>query len=113
MPLIALNVAVSAAVIAFCAWLSERRPDLAGFIVSLPLSTLLVLALGQLQHGDAQRGTELAKSILLAFPATAIFFLPFLFAERLRLPFWGAYGSGLALLVGAFFVHRYVYQLLR
>jgi hypothetical protein len=111
-PLIAINVAVSALVIAFCAWLSERRPDLAGFIVSLPLSTLLVLALGQLQHGDAQRGAELAKSILLAFPATAVFFLPFLLADRLRLSFWAAYGGGLVLLVGAFFVHRFVYQVL-
>jgi hypothetical protein len=110
--MIALNAAISGIIIAICAWVSQRRPDLAGFFVSLPLSTLLVLALGQLQHGDAQKGAELAKSILIAFPATLVFFVPFLLADRWRIPFWVSYGAGIGLLVGAFFVHRFFYRLL-
>ena len=39
------NLLISSIVISFSAWLAQRRPDWAGFIVSLPISTLLVLAL--------------------------------------------------------------------
>jgi hypothetical protein len=77
-----LNVVISAGVISLCAWLAGKRPDLAGFIVSLPLSTLLVLALNQIQYGDSAKGTLLAKSILVAIPSTLVFFIPFLLAER-------------------------------
>lgn len=93
-------------VIGLSVWLAGKRPDLAGFIVSLPISTLLVLALNQLQHGDTGKGTLLAKSIFVAIPCTLVFFIPFLVAEKLRLPFWACYFIGLALLVGAFFIHR-------
>jgi hypothetical protein len=110
--LIAVNILISAGVIALCAWLAERRPDLAGFIVSLPLSTLLVLALGKIQNGDEVKGIMLAKSIFIAIPSTLVFFIPFLLSEKLRLSFWTSYFSGMALLVAAFFIHRYVFQFL-
>ena len=40
----ALKIAISACVIAFASWLSKQKPDLAGFIIALPLGTMLVLA---------------------------------------------------------------------
>jgi len=110
--LIILNIAISSVVISLCAWLAEKRPDLAGFIVSLPLSTLLVLALGQLQGGDPTKGVALAKSIFIAVPSTLLFFVPFLFSEKLKIPFWVCYSSGMALLVVAFFIHRFVFKTL-
>ena len=44
---------VVASVIAFASWLSQKRPELAGFIIALPLASLLALALGHFQHGEA------------------------------------------------------------
>ena len=44
---------ITASVIVFSSWLSQKRPDLAGFIIALPLASLLALALAHLQHGDA------------------------------------------------------------
>ena len=44
----------TASVIVFSSWLSQKRPDLAGFIIALPLASLLALALAHLQHGDAE-----------------------------------------------------------
>jgi hypothetical protein len=76
------------------------------------LSTLLVLALTQLQSGDPQKGTDLAKSIFVAIPSTLVFFIPFFLSTRLKIPFWISYGSGVGLLVGAFFIHRYLFSLL-
>jgi hypothetical protein len=101
-----INLAISASVISFSVWLAGRFPALAGFIVSLPISTLLVLALNQIQHGNAGNSVALAKSIFLAVPLTLVFFVPFLVSERWKLSFWTCYASGIVLLFGAYLVHR-------
>src|SRR5688572_11419679 len=106
------NLLISAFVISFSAWLTQRRPDLAGFIVSLPISSLLVLTLTQIQTGDPQKGNELAKSIFVAIPSSLLFFIPFLLSNKLRIPFWVSYGSGVGLLAVAFFIHRYLFSLM-
>ena len=89
----ALNVLGSALIIAAAAALSARYPVAAGFLVALPLSTMLVLPLSHIQHGDATATITFAKSILVAIPITFLFFVPFLLVERLGfsfIPRWGA-----------------------
>ena len=110
MPFI-VNMIISAGVISFCVWLAKNSPSLAGFVISLPISTLLVLALTQIQSGDSGNGVELAKSVLIAVPASLLFFIPFLLSERLKLSFWVCYSSGLVLLGVAYFIHKYLYGL--
>lgn len=101
-----LNVLVSAVVISFASWLSGRWPTAAGFVVALPLATMLVLPLSYYEHGSTQTSILLAKSILLAVPIGLTFLLPFLFATRLALSFWQAYALGCLALLAGFFVHR-------
>jgi hypothetical protein len=101
----ALNVLGSALIIAAAAALSARYPVAAGFLVALPLSTMLVLPLSHIQHGDATATITFAKSILVAIPITFLFFVPLLLAERLGLSFWFAYVAGCALLPVGFVVH--------
>ena len=111
MPII-MRMLVAAVVVGLASWLSGRFPITAGFIVALPLNTLLVLPLAYLQYGNAGNTMVLARSIFAAVPVTLVFFIPFLLAERLRLSFWQAYALAcLALCVG-FFVHRVVARLL-
>ena len=93
----ALNVLISATVISFASWLSGRFPALAGFVVALPLATMLVLPLSYREHASADVSVTLAKSI---------FFVPFLLAERLALSFWKAYAFGCLALPLGFFAHR-------
>jgi hypothetical protein len=100
----AINTLVSALMIAAAAWMSRKYPVTAGFVVALPLATMLVLPLAYLQHRDSVSAFELARSILVALPITVLFFVPFLF--RARLSFWGAYALGCALLPAGYFVHR-------
>jgi len=102
--LIVLNTLVSAVVIGVAAWLSRRYPVTAGFVIALPLATLLVLPLAYLQHRDADSAFQMARSILVALPITLLFFIPFLMRERFS--FWGAYALGCALLPVGYFVHR-------
>ncbi len=107
-----LNVLISAVVITFAAWLSRRSPGIAGFMVAMPVATLLVLPLSYTQHGDSGTSFELARSIFVAIPVTLAFFLPFLLGERFGLGFWGAYAIGAGLLPVAFVVHRAITRLL-
>lgn len=108
MGLVILNIVVSAGVISFAAWLSRQFPGTAGFIVALPLATMLVLPLSQLQHGDSENTIFMAKSIFIAVPVTMAFFIPFLLSGRLGLTFWQAYAFGCVALVLGYFIHRAV-----
>ena len=108
--LFVLNTAVSAIVIGLVAWISKRYPTTAGFIIALPLATLLVLPLAYLQHRDSASVFEMARSILVALPITLLFFVPFLMRDRLT--FWGAYALGCALLPLGYFVHRAIMRAL-
>ncbi len=102
----ALNVAVSALVIALASWLSRRFPATAGFLIALPLATMLVLPLSYLEHGDRTTSVLLARSILVAIPVSLCFFVPFLLTGRFGLSFWQAYLYGCAALAMGYFAHR-------
>lgn len=107
----ALKIAVAACVIAFGSWLSGKKPELAGFIVALPIASLLALAFSYIEHSDAEASITFAKSILVGVPVSYLFFLPFFFADKLNFGFWLSYVSGLMLLVVGFFIHRYIMTL--
>lgn len=102
-----LNIALTAVLLSVVLWISKTNPILGGFIVSLPLSTLIVLALAKIQNQDPGNTMILAKSIFLGVPSTLVFFVPFLFAEKFKLSFWNSYFLGFALLSCSFFVHRW------
>src|SRR5690606_29070293 len=108
MALMTLKFALAAAVIAFASWLSKSRPELAGFIVALPLTTLLALLFSYGEYKDSATSVAFAKSIFAGIPVSLLFFLPFLMADRLQLPFWACYISGVALLVAGYFLHRQI-----
>jgi hypothetical protein len=100
------NVLVSATVVGFASWLSGRFPSIAGFVVALPLATMLVLPLSFREHGSAETSILLARSIFTAIPISLTFFVPFLLSERLELSVWQAYALGCAALALGFFAHR-------
>lgn len=103
-----LKVITAAIVIAFASWLAGKKPELAGFIVALPIASLLALVFSYLEHRDAEASITFARSILVGIPVSYLFFLPFFFADKLGNSFWLSYLTGLALLVVGFFIHRYI-----
>ncbi len=105
---IVLNILLTSTLISLVLWISKTNPVLAGFIVSLPLSTLIVLAFSKIQNQDSGNTFIMAKSIFLAVPATLLFFVPFLLADKLRLSFWTSYFVGIGLLVISFFLHKLI-----
>jgi hypothetical protein len=106
------NVVLSALVIGVAAWLSERFPRAAGFLVALPLATMLVLPMAHLQQRDPANTVEFAKSILIAVPVVMLFLLPLILAIRGGWSFWLSYVLACLWLIPAFFLHRYLLRLL-
>lgn len=98
----------SAGIIAFASWLSGKKPEMAGFIIALPLVTLLALPFSYAEYQDPQASIKMAQSIFVAVWISFLFFLPFLFADKLPVGFWGLYISGLVLLTGGYFIHKWV-----
>ena len=108
------KIGLSACVIGFASWLSGKRPDLAGFIIALPLMTLLVLPLSHAEYQNPENSIEFAKSIMLAVPLSLTFFIPFLLAKPIMdiapqgYGFWTLYGLGIIFLIGSYFIHKFL-----
>ena len=107
-----LKVLVAASIISFSSWLSAKKPELAGFIIALPIISILALAFSYLEHNNAQASITFAKSILVGVPVSLLFFVPFFLAEKFDYGFWFSYGAGIILLMVGFFLHRFIVNLL-
>ncbi len=99
---------VAALLISYVSWLSGKKTGLAGFLTALPLTTLLALAFSQMEWGDGKQSVEYAKSVFVAIPVSLLFFIPFLFAQKLNLGFWSCYISGVVLLGVGYFIHSQI-----
>ncbi|ATX80160.1 hypothetical protein Ga0123461_1747 [Mariprofundus aestuarium] len=108
MSLAFVKVFIAAVVISFGSWLSGKRPELAGFIVALPIATLVVLVFSHLEWENSANTIRFAKSIMIGIPFSLLFFIPFLLADKLSISFWGCYGLGLLLLIVGYFAHKAV-----
>ena len=96
----------NASVIVFSSWLTQKRPDLAGFIIALPLASLLGLAPAHLQHSDAEKSIAFGPSISLAVPVSYLFFIPFFIPKVTEFDFWLVYGLWLSLLVAGYLLQQ-------
>ena len=103
-----VKLLISGLIIAFSSWLAGQYPKLAGFIIALPLVSLIAIAFSYYEHNDVEKTILFTKSILVAVPVSYLFFLPFFFAKSLNMNFLMIYGAGLGLLIIGFFIHKYI-----
>ena len=106
------KVLLAALVIAFASWLSGKKPELSGFIIALPIASIIAIAFSYLEHKNTENTVIFAKSILVGIPVSYLFFLPFFFAKNFNMNFWLIYGLGIILLLIGYFVHKYVTSLI-
>lgn len=99
----ALKMLVSSGLIAFASWLAGRKPTLAGFIIALPLTSMLSILFAYHEHRDMQRINQFASSILIAVPLSLAFFIPFLLNKWMKMGFWPTFAAALVCLAGAYF----------
>ena len=105
-----IKVLVASLIISFASWLSLKKPGLAGFIVALPLVSIISLLFSYLEHDDEDKTILFAKSIFIGVPASLLFFVPFFFAKTFGLSFVLTYTLGLIFLMIGFFIHRFIMQ---
>lgn len=101
--IVALKLILSASLITFSSWLAGKRPVLAGFIIALPLTSILTILFAYYEHRDMQKINQFASSIFLAVPLSLVFFIPFLLNKWIKLSFIPTFMLSLALLAGAYF----------
>ena len=86
--------------------LATRQPVLAGYLIALPISTILALSFAYLQSGNGETVARFALSVFSALPVTLMFFVPFFFYSRFKGSYWVYLLAGIAMLYVGFFVHR-------
>ena len=101
---------ISALVIAFASWLAGKRPALAGFIIALPLVSMLAMLFSYWQYKDMVKINQFAESILVAVPLSLIFFIPFLLNKWLKMNFVSTYILALCCLAAAYFLHQMIFK---
>ena len=106
------KVILAALVIGFASWLSGKKPELSGFIIALPLASILALIFSYLEHKNTESSVIFAKSILVGVPVSYLFFLPFFFAKSLNMNFWLIYILGILLLIIGYFVHKFIVSII-
>ena len=73
------KVLLAALVIAFASWLSGKKPELSGFIIALPIASIIAIAFSYLEHKNTENTVIFAKSILIGVPVSYMFFVPIFF----------------------------------
>lgn len=101
---------LSGAIIAYASWLSGKKPVLAGFIIALPLMSMLSIIFSYLEHRDMQKTNLFAVSILTAVPLSLIFFLPFILNKWLKLTFFPTYLLGIGSLFIAYTLQMLIFK---
>ena len=96
---------IAAGVISLSSWLAGKQPRLAGFLIAMPISSMLALALFQTEYRDSAKAATFAKSILAGVPLSLLFFVPFLFSGRGVTNFWILFAAGVLLLALGYFLH--------
>ena len=89
-----IKIFISSCVIVVASHLAGKKPMLAGFIVALPLTSILSLSLAYWEHRDMQKLNEFALSILVAVPLSLTFFIPFITNRWLKLNFFASFLFG-------------------
>ncbi len=106
---IIISILFSSAIIAFGAWVSKTNPRMAGFITALPLSSMLVLIISQMQTKSGLNTLTYARSIFYSLPLTSLFFIPFLIEDKTKIGFWPSYILGILLLAIGYYLTRNIF----
>ena len=105
-----IRTVISALLIASVSMLAGKRPALAGFIIALPLTSMLAILFSYVQYKDMAKINQFAESILVAVPLSLVFFVPFLLNKWLKLNFIPTYFLALACLTAAYFLHQLIFK---
>ena len=107
-----IKVILAGLIIAFASWLSGKKPELAGFLIALPLTSIVVLVFSYLEHKNLETSILFAKSIAIGVPISYLFFLPFFLTKYFDMSFWIMYLIGILLILLGYILHKSIMNFL-
>ena len=93
------RVVIVSVIVVTVAEISRRYPRWGAILLSLPLVSILAFLASWFQHKDLPIISRVARETLILVPLSLPFFLPFAFAQRLSLGFWGSFVAGIGITV--------------
>jgi len=105
-----VKILLSSVILVGASWLAGKNPVLAGFIIALPLMSMLAILFSYFQYRDMAKINEFADSILIAVPLSLTFFIPFVLNKWLKMGFTLTYVLAIGCLMAAYFLHGLIFK---
>jgi len=107
---VVFKIILSASIIAGISWYAGKNPPLAGFLIALPIISILAISFSYFQYRDIEKINQFASSILVSIPLSLLFFVPFILNRWLKWSFFPVILSGLILLFVGYLIHSRIFK---
>ena len=107
---VVFKILLSASIIAGISWYAGKNPPLAGFLIALPIISILAISFSYFQYRDIEKINQFASSILVSIPLSLLFFVPFILNRWLKWSFFPVILSGLILLFMGYLIHSRIFK---
>ena len=105
-----LKILLSASIIAGISWYAGKNPSLAGFLIALPIVSVLAISFSYFQYRDMEKINQFASSIVVSIPLSLLFFVPFILNRWLKWSFFPIILSGFILLLVGYLIHSRIFK---
>jgi hypothetical protein len=107
---VVLKILLSASIIAGISWYAGKNPSLAGFLIALPIVSVLAISFSYFQYRDMEKINQFASSIVVSIPLSLLFFVPFILNRWLKWGFFPIILSGFILLFVGYLIHSRIFK---
>jgi len=107
---VVFKILLSASIIAGISWYAGKNPPLAGFLIALPIISILAISFSYFQYRDIEKINQFASSILVSIPLSLLFFVPFILNRWLKWSFFPVILSGFILLFVGYLIHSRIFK---
>jgi len=105
-----LKILLSASIIAGVSWYAGKNPSLAGFLIALPILSVLAISFSYFQYRDMEKINQFASSIVVSIPLSLLFFIPFILNRWLKWGFFPIVLLGFILLFVGYLIHSRIFK---
>ena len=107
---VVLKILLSASIIAGISWYAGKNPSLAGFLIALPIVSVLAISFSYFQYRDMEKINQFASSIVVSIPLSLLFFVPFILNRWLKWSFFPIILLGFILLFVGYLIHSRIFK---
>ena len=107
---VVLKILLSASIIAGISWYAGKNPPLAGFLIALPIVSVLAISFSYFQYRDMEKINQFASSIVVSIPLSLLFFVPFIINRWMKWAFIPSILLGFGLIFLGYLIHTRIFK---